>query len=71
MRHITVYINEKEYHHFLELAKHLSYVKKIETDEDPSKSEILSNLKSGLKEVELYKKGKLKTTSAQEFMNEL
>jgi len=71
MRHITVYIDEKEYNHFLELTKHLSYVKKIETDEEPSKEEIINNLKEGLKEVQLYKKGKLNTTSAKDFLNEL
>jgi len=71
MRHITVYIDEKEYNHFLELTKHLSYVKKIETDEETSTEEIIKNIKTGLKEVELYKKGNLKTTSAKDFLNEL
>jgi uncharacterized protein YlbG (UPF0298 family) len=71
MRHLTIYVNEKEYNHFLELAKNLSYVKKIETDEEPIKEEIVSNLKAGLKEVQLFKKGILKTTSGKEFLNEL
>ena len=71
MRHITVYINEKEYNHFLELTKNLSYVKKIVTDDEPSKAEIVSNLKAGLKEVQFYKKGTLHTTPAKEFLKEL
>jgi len=50
MRHITIYINDNEYNHFLELAKNLSYVKKIETDEEPNKEEIVNNLNDGLKE---------------------
>jgi hypothetical protein len=71
MRHITVYTTDKEYDHFLELAKNLHYVKKIETDDEPTKEEILANIKAGLDEVKLFKKGKLKTKSAKEFLNEL
>jgi len=68
MRHVTVYTTDKEYSHFVELAKKLRYVKRIETDEEPS---TLSNIKAGLEEVRLFKKGKLKTTSAKDFLNEL
>lgn len=32
---------------------------------------ILENIKSGLKEVNLFKKGELKTTPAKDFLNEL
>ena len=71
MRHITVYLNDNEYNHFLELAKNLSYVLKIETDEEPTKEEIVDNLKDGLKEVKLYKEGKLATTNSKDFLNEL
>jgi hypothetical protein len=70
MRHVTVYTTDKEYRHFVELAKSLRYVTKIETDED-SKEGTLENLKAGFKEVELYKQGKLKTTAAQDFIDEL
>ena len=70
MRQVTVYNTDKEYSHFVELAKNLQYVKKIETDEDP-KENVLENIKAGLKEVNLFKKGKLKTTSAKDFLNEL
>lgn len=71
MRQVTVYTTDKEYSHFVELAKNLHYVKKIETDEDPVKEDILDNLKAGLEEVQLFKKGKLKTTPAKDFLNEL
>ena len=71
MRHVTVYTTDKEYSHFVELAKNLHYVKKIETDDEPSKADVLENIKAGLKEVNLFKKGKLKTTSAKDFLNEL
>ena len=36
-----------------------------------SKKEVLTNIKKGLEEVQLFKKGKLKTTSAKDFLNEL
>jgi hypothetical protein len=72
MRQITVYTTDKEYNHFVELAKNLHYVKKIETDDESStKDEILSNLKRGFEEMQLIKKGKLKTTSLNDFLNEL
>ncbi|MDQ6889724.1 MAG: hypothetical protein M3Z56_05560 [Bacteroidota bacterium] len=71
MRYVTVYTSDEEYNHFVELAKNLHYVKKIETDDEPAKEEILKNIKAGLKEVKLFKTGKLKTTPAKDFLNEL
>jgi hypothetical protein len=41
MRSVTIYTTDKEYNHFVELAKNLNYVKKIETDEEDSKAAIL------------------------------
>jgi hypothetical protein len=70
MRHVTIYTTDKEYLHFLELAKNLHYVKKIETDEEAEES-VLDNIKAGLEEVRQFKKGKLKTTPAKDFLNEL
>ena len=71
MRQVTVYTTNKEYSHFVELAKNLHYVKKIETDDEPTKEEILDNIKRGFEELKLIKKGKLKTTSLNDFLNEL
>ena len=71
MRQLTVYTTDKEYDHFVELAKNLHYVKKIETDDEPTKEDIVKNLKAGFEEMRLFKKGKLKTTSAKDFLNEL
>lgn len=71
MRHVTIYTTDKEFSHFVELAKNLHYVKKIETDGEPIKEEILENISAGLEEVKLFKKGKLKTTLAKDFLNEL
>lgn len=71
MRHVTVYTTDKEYNHFVELAKNLHYVKKIETDEEPTKEEIISNIRKGLEEMQLIKRGKLKSTPLKDFLNEL
>ncbi len=71
MRQVTVYTTDNEYSHFIERAKNLHYVKKIETDEDLVKEEIISNLKKGFEEMKLIKEGKLKTTSLKDFLNEL
>lgn len=71
MRQVTIYTTNEEYNNFLEMAKTLDYVKKIVTDDQPNKDEILNNIKSGLKEVYRFNKGELKTTSAKDFLNEL
>lgn len=39
----------------------------IVANEEPTKKEVLKNLKAGIKELKLYKQGKLKTTSAKDF----
>lgn len=70
MRHVTIYTTDGDFNHFLELTKNLHYVKKIETDEELQES-VLDNIKAGLKEASLFEKGKLKTTSAKDFLNEL
>ena len=71
MRQVTIYTTDKEYNHFVKLVKNLHYVKKIETDDEPTKEETLNNLKKGFEEMQLIKKGKLKTTSLNDFLNEL
>ena len=71
MKRVIVYTTDKDYNHFIQLAKNLHYVKKIEIEEEPSKEDILDNIKAGLEEVQLFKKGKLKTSSAKAFLNEL
>ena len=70
MRYATVYTTDREYNHFVELVKNLNYVKKVKMDDDSEES-ILDNIKVGLEEVRLFKNGKLKTTPAKDFLNEL
>jgi hypothetical protein len=71
MKQVTVYTTDKEYEHFIELAKNLYYVKKIELYDKINNEPTIVNIKKGLKEVQLFKAGKLKTTSAKDFLNEL
>ncbi|TAG99794.1 MAG: hypothetical protein EAZ15_10540 [Sphingobacteriales bacterium] len=71
MRQVTIYTTDNEYNEFVQLAKNLRYVKKVETDEGDNKATIIKNLKAGFKEMELFKNGKLKTTTAEDFLNEL
>ena len=70
LRQATVYTTDKEYGHFVELVRNLHYVKRVKTDEESEES-ILDNIKAGLGEVRLFKQGKLKTTAAKNFLNEL
>ena len=71
MRQVTVYTTDKEYSHFVELTRNLHYVKKIVVDDEPTNHEVVSNVKKGFEEMQLIKKGKLKTTSLNDFLNEL
>ncbi len=71
MRQVTVHTTKKEYNHFIELIENLDYVKRIETDDAPTKEETLKNIKNGFAEMQMYNEGKLKTTSLNDFLNEL
>lgn len=71
MRQVTIYTTDREYNQFIELAKNLRYVKKIETDDLNRKAAIVKNVKKGFEEMKLIKEGKLKTTSLKDFLDEL
>jgi hypothetical protein len=71
MKQVTLHIPDTNFPFFMELAKSLQFVKKIEETSVPTKKQVLQNVKAGLDEVALFKKGKLKTTSAKDFLNEL
>ena len=69
MKQVTLNIKENKFRFFMELVKSLDFV---QVDEDgDSKEAILSNIKKGLEEVKLARQGKLKTTAAKDFLNEL
>jgi hypothetical protein len=54
-------------------SKGVKKAKKIEAEEyiEPTKEEILQNIKTGLEEVKLYQEGKINLTNARDFLNEL
>ena len=70
MKQLTLKIENSKYHFFLELLKNLDFVQ-IETIEEDSKEEIFKNIKEGVKDLKKYKEGKLETTLAKDFINEL
>lgn len=71
MKLITLNIPDNKVLFFMELVNNLGFVKNVETDDVPTKEQILDNIKAGLEEMKLIKQGKLKTTSLNDFLNEL
>ncbi|MBP6153605.1 MAG: hypothetical protein KA457_02215 [Chitinophagales bacterium] len=71
MKQITLNIPDNKVLFFMELVNNLGFVKNVETDDEPTKEQILDNIKAGLEEMKLIKQGKLKTTSLNDFLNEL
>ncbi|HQG37659.1 MAG TPA: hypothetical protein PLK15_00900, partial [Chitinophagales bacterium] len=68
MKQVILDIPDNKLPFFMELINNLGFVKKIEIDDEPTKDQILDNIKAGLKEVQLFKNGKLSTTSAKDFL---
>jgi hypothetical protein len=78
-------IRDDKFEFIMELLRNFSFVKAkpihSEADFDTSitrepdatynENAISENIKTGIKEVRLFKKGKLKTTPAKDFLNEL
>ncbi|MBC7588982.1 MAG: hypothetical protein H7178_11560 [Chitinophagaceae bacterium] len=73
MRQVTLHIPDKKYQLFIDLAKSLDFVKKIEEEEkeELTKDQILAGLEQGIKEINLVKTGKLKARNARELIDEL
>lgn len=82
---ILLEIRDDKFEFIMELLRNFSFVKAkpihstldldISNTSEPTeifgKDVISENIKAGLKEVRLFKKGKLKTTPAKDFLNEL
>jgi len=71
MKHITLHIPDNKYPLFIELAQSLTFVKKIEVEEEPAKGKVLKGVKQAVKEMNLVKAGKLKARDARDLVNEL
>jgi len=70
MKEVFLKVEEDKLQFFLELIKSLDFVQ-IQDYEEDSKEEIEANVREGFEELQKYKKGKLKTTSAKDFIDEL
>lgn len=66
MKRISLSVPDNKYQFFLELIKHLDFVK-VEGDEQQA----LEELQNSLKQVKLMQEGKLSKQSAEDFLNEL
>ena len=53
------------------LKKKYTQLAHLETDEEPTKSQLLKELKEAVLELKLIQEGKLTARSAKEFLNEL
>lgn len=71
MKELLIKIPEKEYSFFMKLIKNLGFVQIEQSIEGDSKEAIIQNLKHGFEDMKQIKKGKLKTKSANDFLNEL
>ena len=79
MSQLVLNIPDNKLNFFLEVIKNFRFVKivkqaqTVETDDyiEPTKEEILANIKQGLLEVKLIEQGKMKAKPLKEFLNEL
>ncbi len=56
---------------FIELVNNLGFVKKVEEQHEPTKKQILQELKRAVIELNLIEQGKLKARPAKELLDEL
>lgn len=59
------------YDEWSQLKKQHKELEALEMEDEPGKEQVLNNIKKGLKEVQQFRQGKLKTTPAKDFLNEL
>lgn len=72
MKQVTLHIPDKNYPLFMEMAKNIKFIKKIDVEETvTSKQQILQDIKQAVEEVNLIKSRKLKGINAKDLLNEL
>jgi hypothetical protein len=69
MKKLTLSIPDSKFHFFEELIQNFDFIT-IEENYD-SKEAILKNIEEGFQELESVKNGKLKTTDARQFLDEI
>jgi len=74
MKQIVISVPDKKYPSFIELINSLEYVTVNDLKKNTKKDAehpVLKSLRQGLKEVELVKKGKLKSRPLKDFLDEV
>ena len=71
MKQVTIHIPDNKITFFMELIKSLKFIKKVETQESTSRTEILLKLQSAVEEVNQIKAGKKKAKPLSDFLNDL
>lgn len=79
LRQVTLHIPESNYPFFMELAKSLHFVKKIEDKQSSIKRKtpsddgvkLMKDLKEAMNEVKLHREGKIKLKTAEQLLDEL
>lgn len=74
MKQVTLHIPNNKYPQFIEFAKTINYIKFVQEDEPYkpyTKKEVLDGIETAVRELNLVKKGKLKTRNAMDLYNEL
>jgi len=72
MKQVTLHIPDKKYQLFMEFAKSIDFIKKIDVeDEEPTKEQVLQGVKQAVKEINLVKVGKLKAKDARQLIHEI
>ena len=68
MTQITLAVKDKKVAFFMQLIKNFDFIKVEEPDSD---AHIKANIKQGVKELNLIKKGKLKARPVKQLLDEL
>ncbi len=68
---VVLDIKDSKADFFMELVNNLGFVKKIEAEKEPTKKQILQELKQAVVELRLIEEGKIKARPAKELLDEL
>ncbi|MGE0635213.1 MAG: hypothetical protein AB7P01_02145 [Bacteroidia bacterium] len=70
MKQITLNVAENKLDFFIDLIRNFDFVK-VEKQAEPSNAEILRSIETGMKQVELIRKGKLPKKKIEDLLREL
>jgi len=67
MKEITIEVDERKYHFFLDLLKNFDFV----SIKKESKKDMIISIAKGMQQAKLAAEGKIKSRNAKSFLNEL